>query len=158
MSKGGRKKKPKLQKKLEGTYRKDRDNSKSPDPSQELPIAPATFNELSQRWFDTLIERLQVQGYASASHTEVIAMAAMRLAEIEDLTQRLHKHKSPVYKTKNTHGQTVWKARPEVAMRNEAMRHAQSLLAELGLTPTSMNKVALPKGKTGESKWGKFAK
>jgi phage terminase small subunit len=34
------------------------------------------------------------------------------------------------------------RARPEVAMKSEAMRHAQSLLGELMLTPMSSLKIA----------------
>jgi P27 family predicted phage terminase small subunit len=34
------------------------------------------------------------------------------------------------------------RARPEVGMRSEAMRHAQSLLSEFGLTPSARSKVS----------------
>jgi P27 family predicted phage terminase small subunit len=37
------------------------------------------------------------------------------------------------------------RARPEVAMRNEAMRHAQSLLSEFGLSPSARSKVSAGK-------------
>jgi P27 family predicted phage terminase small subunit len=37
------------------------------------------------------------------------------------------------------------RARPEVAMRNEAMRHAQALLSEFGLSPSARSKVSAGK-------------
>ena len=44
--------------------------------------------------------------------------------------------------TSDTQNGFIHRQRPEVAMLNEARRHAQSLLAELGLTPASIGKVS----------------
>jgi phage terminase small subunit len=39
-------------------------------------------------------------------------------------------------------GDTMYRARPEVAMRSNAMKRAQSLRAELGIGPASKSKVS----------------
>lgn len=45
------------------------------------------------------------------------------------------------YETVNSQGGRMIRGRPEVAQRSDAMRRAQSNLAELGLTPASVGKV-----------------
>ncbi len=151
----GGKPKPKQVKELKGTYRKHRDNPNAPEPSKELPIAPETFGDRTRQWFEILLEHIKEQGYASASHTEILSLTAMRLAEIEQLTEIVDKVGGPTYETVSIKGEPIVKARPEVAMRNEAMRHAHSLLVEVGLTPSSVIKVSTNLKKP-ESKWAKF--
>jgi len=83
-------------------------------------------------------------GYASASHTEALALAAMRQDEIEGYSKTLVE-KGPSYQTRSVTGQKIIKARPEVAMRSEAARHLQSLLTEFGLSPSAATKIVVPR-------------
>jgi P27 family predicted phage terminase small subunit len=73
-----------------------------------------------------------------------VALAAMRLSEVKQCSKVIAKQ-GPTYETTSTQGALVVKARPEVAQRSEAARHAQSLLAEFGLSPASATKVSVPK-------------
>jgi phage terminase small subunit len=53
------------------------------------------------------------------------------------------------YETMNQAGGVMKRAHPMVGQLNEAQRHLQALLAELGLTPASMPKVSALKGGDG---------
>lgn len=147
MSRGGRKPRPLQQAKILDFpgKRKPRDNM--PDPVSELPRAPDWLNKRATEIFGLLSGRLDMQQLASSSHTEMLSLLADRLEEIEDL-RALIKKQGRTYETTSTQGDAVMKARPEVAMLNEARRHAQSLLAEFGLSPSAVNKVT----KLGDAK------
>lgn len=135
----GRKKKPKHLKLVTGTFRKHREkNSIAPDLS--LPSAPEYFTELQKQIFGRLVDELNKLNLASRSWSEVITQCAIRIAGYQKHQEFLNLN-DYTYETTNTMGDKVPKARPEVAMRNEDLRHAQSLLAELGLSPTAIGKV-----------------
>ncbi len=98
-------------------------------------------------------------GYLSGSHTEMLALAALRLAEVEELTALIERE-GPTYFTiravVDAHGSPLVgpdgkamysklkKGHPAVSQRSEALRHAQSLLSELGLSPSAMNRIVVP--------------
>lgn len=140
----GRKRKPTARHELEGTARADRMNPDEPTPSEELPVAPRGLSRAEKVHFNTIVDRLHELGYASKSHTETILTLARRLAEADVYSRTLNK-KGYSYESMTESGGVIVRMRPEVAARSEAMRHAQSLLAELGLTPASSAKVTKPK-------------
>lgn len=77
---------------------------------------------------------------ASPDDVAMLALLASRLEEIEICTAVIE-DLGRVYQTVSTTGATMHRARPKVGMRNEAMRHAQALLAEFGLSPAARSKV-----------------
>lgn len=81
---------------------------------------------------------------ASSAYTMIITLCASRIEEIE-ITTAMVEDNGRIYETTNESGQTMARARPEVAQRSEAMRHAQSLLSELALTPAALSKVSVTK-------------
>lgn len=94
-------------------------------------------------------------GIASADHTDMLSLAATRYDEVLECTAVLE-DLGRVYTTVMISGSVQFKARPEVAMRNDAMRHLQSLLAEFGLSPASVSKVSAPPGER-ENPFAEFA-
>lgn len=106
-------------------------------------------------FFGRLTSRLEAMGCASASHTEMLALLSRRLAEIEVYDELITKH-GEVYEATTEKGGYMLKANPAVAMRSESMRHAQSLLAEFGLSLASVSKVKKLKPSEKSSAWGKF--
>lgn len=116
-----------------------------PKTANDLPSAPDYLNKRATELFGRLAARLDQQKLASSSHTEMLALLASRLEEVESLSKVLQEG-GRTYETTNTQGDICFKARPEVAMKNEAMRHAQSLLAEFGLSPAAVNKVSARSG------------
>lgn len=145
---------PKALKLLRGTNRPDRDNPEAPTPDAALPELPVGTKPEVAAWFAVLRGRLEAIGCASASHTEMLIMAARRLAEVDECDIAIELY-GAVYETRNQQGGLVIKSNPAVAQRSEAMRHAHALLAEFGLSLSSVNKVKVPQ-KTPKSGWSGF--
>jgi hypothetical protein len=148
----GRKKLLTLVKKNKGTLRKCRENPGAPAAPPDLPKAP--FCPMSDRCnvlFGMIVSWMQAVGAASAIYTATITILAMRLEEIELCTENIRQNGAQYSKLELikvpdpnhpermiTKAQKSWKANPAVAQRAEAARHAQALLAELGLSPTAI--------------------
>lgn len=140
----GRKKTPDHLKLVKGTAQKCRMNPEAPAANVGTASAPAWLSERAAELFDQISATLLGMGIASPDDQHVLSLAASRIEEVEILTAVIE-DAGRTYQTEAG----LWKARPEVAMRNEAMRHAQSLLAEFGLTPAARSKVSA--GKPAES-------
>jgi P27 family predicted phage terminase small subunit len=148
----GRKIIPIEEKKAKGTYRKHRDKGK-PEVSNKKPIPPSWLNKRAKQIFQLLTKRLGKR--ATATYTEVQAMCASRYEESERFTKaldegipvRVNKNDGKgdqvvmvngyVYQSSNSFGDPVLKENPMVRLREKALRHAQSLLVEMGLTDIS---------------------
>lgn len=137
MSKG-RKRTPVEQKKVMGTFRQDRVVENFVEAIPGTPIMPAEDGPEVQRWFEKVLGYLQGENRGSKSDELVMHLAARRLTEIQELDKLVNQPGGRVYMADNG----LLKANPAVAQLNEAMRHLQSLLAELGLTPASRSRVS----------------
>lgn len=136
----GRKKTPDHLKLVKGTAQKCRMNPEAPAANVGTATAPAWLSERAAELFDQISATLLGMGIASPDDQHVLSLAASRIEEVEILTAVIE-DAGRTYQTEAG----LWKARPEVAMRNEAMRHTQSLLAEFGLTPAARSKVSAGK-------------
>lgn len=137
--KGG-KSKPDELKVIAGTFRKDRSNPNAPSVPSGIPEAPAWLSERASELFASLCVVLDSLNIVSPADECMIAMLASRLEEIEVLTATIE-DQGRTYKGESG----LWKARPEVSQRNEAMRHCHALLSEFGLSPATRNKVSANK-------------
>ncbi|PZX18754.1 P27 family predicted phage terminase small subunit [Palleronia aestuarii] len=144
----GRKRKPDHLKVLTGTLEPRRSNADAPSPNPGVTVPPEWLSDRAAEIFATTSAILEGMGIASTDDVHVLAMLASRLEEIELMTAIIE-DAGRTYQTTNIAGDVMYRARPEVGMRNEAMRHAQSLLAEFGLTPAARSKVSAqaPKGR-----------
>ena len=136
----GRKKTPDHLKLVKGTAQKCRMNPEAPAANVGVATAPAWLSERAAELFDQISATLLGMGIASPDDQHVLSLAASRIEEVEILTAVIE-DAGRTYQTEAG----LWKARPEVPMRNEAMRHDQSLLAEFGLTPAARSKVSAGK-------------
>ena len=139
---GHRKRKPDHLKVVQGTDRPDRMNPDAPTAAEGSPIAPDWLSERATEIFGDLVSILDDMGIASPDNAASLAMLASRLEEVE-ITTAIIEDLGRTYTTINAQGGVMHRGRPEVAQRSEAMRHAQSLLAEFGLTPASLSKVSV---------------
>lgn len=115
-------------------------------PCSPLEAQPLQFlNDRQQFWFRYYANAIADLGLNSATYEAVLTAAALRTDEIETCGYILEKE-GMSYPTETQNGSTIWKMRPEQAQRNEALRHLHSLLAELGLTPSSINRIKSGKG------------
>lgn len=137
MSTKGRKRTPVETKLVRGTFRPDR---VAPNMAQAVPGEPAPPCDTSpaeQAWFEKLKFYLKGENRGSRSDEMVLWQAAKRAAEIQELELDIALH-GRTYET----ALGLRKSNPAVGQMNEAMRHLQSLLAELGLTPASRSRVS----------------
>lgn len=146
----GRKPKPDHLKLLTGTAQPCRMNPSAPEGSKARPVAPDWLSERAAEIFEGLADILEEMGLASGSDVAMLAVLASRIEEIEICTAVIE-DAGRVYVSKEE--QTVAgdgsivtrrmvRARPEVSMRNEALRHTQSLLSEFGLSPAARSRVS----------------
>lgn len=142
----GRKRIPDHLKVVKGTAQKCRMNPDAPVADIDDPRPPAWLSREAVEHFAVLRERIRGLGIASKTDTEVLALAAARMAEIEECNALITLLGRVVVNEKTG----VPRANPAVAQRNEAMRHLQSILAEFGLTPAARSKITAPK--SNESK------
>ncbi|NJL06967.1 MAG: phage terminase small subunit P27 family [Methylacidiphilales bacterium] len=118
-------------------------NPAAPIPNPDLPVPPEWLSARGAEIFSGLVGIISDMGIASASDTAALAMLASRLEEVEICTAIIE-DAGRTYTTNSESG-VLHRPRPEVTQRSEAMRHAQSLLAEFGLTPAARAKVSVAK-------------
>jgi phage terminase small subunit len=115
-------------------------------------IPPLHLSDLAQLLFADIAGMLETQGRADPQFAQVVALLAQRLEQIQRWQAVLEMAGDTcTSKTvKKVGGEQVVtemiRARPEVSMLSEAMRHAQSLLGELMLSPSAAMKLGGGKG------------
>ncbi len=144
----GRNRKDPALKLVQGTYRNDRDAKINEDVPIGPMIAPLHLSDIERTYFDSVARILEEQKRASPHFADHVGLLALRLAQIArfqavlEITGDTFTSKT----TKKIDGKDVVfemvRARPEVSMLSEAMRHAQSLLGELMLNPSAALKMA----------------
>jgi P27 family predicted phage terminase small subunit len=150
----GRKRIPDHLKVVAGTDQPSRMNPEAPVPAEALPVAPDWLSTRCAEIFDQLVAIIDPMGIGSASDTAMLAMAASRLEEVEICTAMIEDGgrtfvSGITYDDEGRVTSQQIKGHPAVAQRSEAMRHAQSLLAEFGLSPAARSKVsAIKKNET----------
>lgn len=127
-------------------------NPDAPEPIAELPDAPEWLSPRGAELFLQLVGILDTMGLASSADSSMLGMAASRLEEVEICTAVIEDggrfFTSQVeYDGEGRVTSQQIKGHPAVAQRSEAMRHAQSLLVEFGLSPSARSKVSVVKKK-----------
>jgi P27 family predicted phage terminase small subunit len=148
----GRKRLPDHLKIVKGTAQKCRMNPDAPVADIDSPRPPAWLSRRAVEHFAVLRERIAGLGIASKTDTEALAIAAMRMAEIEECDRDIEQ----LGRVLAEEGKTP-RANPAVGQRSEAMRHLQSLLAEFGLTPAARSKVTAPKKEQNANPFAKVS-
>lgn len=144
---GGSRPLPTAIKQLKGTHQSCRDADDAPPVNlSTLPAPPEYLNFRAAELFRYLAVITHGMRVLSLEDGITLGLLASRLEEVERHTYTIESV-GDVYCT----DKGLWKARPEVAMRNEAMRHAQSLLIEFGLTPAARSRVSAQIGKKTEN-------
>lgn len=136
---GGRKRLPEKVKELKGTARKDRRPS-GPGPDGQKPVMVGSVSRRAQEIMDRLMGCVDDLDYLDSHHADVYLLAAVRLEQVEKHYDFLKKN-GYTYTNVSRYGGKTIKPRPEATMLNQALRHAHSLLAEIGLTPNAMSRI-----------------
>ena len=134
-------------KKLRGTDRADRQGGAGEPPPDGPMIYPMHLSDLAQLIFADIADMLEAQNRSSPHFAQHVALLAQRLEQVQRY-QAVVETEGDTFTTESARkvgGKTVVtkmvRARPEVAMLSDAMRHAQSLLGELMLNPAAAMKL-----------------
>ena len=136
---GRRPKAPEL-KALTDNFRPDRQHEVGEPAPAGAMICPLHLSDLAQLLFGNIARMLEEQQRASPHYAEHVALLAMRLEQVQRF-QAVLETEGDTYESNTAHG-TIVRARPEVAMLSDAMRHAQSLIGELMLNPAAALRIA----------------
>ena len=139
----GRPRKPTHLKIIAGTAQPCRLNPDEPVPSSHPPAPPAWLSHRATEIFHETTADMDRMGTLGMEWSSVIADYASCREEVEICTGIIE-DLGRVYTTQGQNGM-MHRARPEVAMRSDAMRRAQVLRSELGLGPASKSKVSAAK-------------
>ena len=129
---------------LKGTHQSCRDAADAPPPNlpRHIPAPPEYLNFRAAEIFRQLAFHLTGMKILNVEDVPMLGLLASRLQEVEEHTDTIESEGYTYLHPKSG----MWKARPEVAMRNESMRHAQSLLIEFGLSPAARSRVSASLG------------
>jgi P27 family predicted phage terminase small subunit len=137
----GRTSKPTHLKIISGTLRPHRENDAEPVAAGGWPETPSWLSHAAAVIFMDTCGRMATLGTLSVEWSDAIADYASCLDEVRRATAIIE-DLGATYASETKAGGTMFRARPEVGQRADAMRRAQSLRAELGLGPASKSKVS----------------
>lgn len=111
-------------------------------------IAPLHLSDLAQLMFNEIAALLAAEGRAEAKFSMHVALLAQRLEQVQRFQSVLETTGDTCTSrsVRKVDGENVItemvRARPEVAMLSDAMRHSQSLIGELMLNPSAALRIA----------------
>jgi P27 family predicted phage terminase small subunit len=136
-----RPRKPSHLKLVSGTLRKHRENPDEPIATGDWPETPAWLSKSAAVIFLETCAKMAKLGTLSSEFSDAIAAYASSKDEVLIMTAVIE-DLGATYRTTTATGDAMFRRRPEVAMRSDAMKRAQSLRAELGLGPAAISKVS----------------
>lgn len=134
----GRKPTPSHLKVVRGTVRGDRANPNEPAPQRLRVSAPAHMSDKGREAWGYVVGILDRMGVLTEA--DALAVELLCEARADWLTAR-DEIAAAGGETYTTEAGLI-KAHPAVAMRNDAARRMQSLLAEFGMSPSSRSRVS----------------
>jgi P27 family predicted phage terminase small subunit len=145
-----RPRKPSHLKIVSGTAQKCRMNENEPVAPKGAPEAPLWLSSRAVELFHGICATIDKMGYLSTADGHVIALAASRLEEVEITTAMIEDGgrtyiSAATYDDEGRVLSQMMRSSPAVGQRNDAMRHAQALLSDCGLTPSARSKVSAGK-------------
>ena len=136
-------KKPTRLKKIQGTYRADRDAGNEPEPTIEIPKCPTFLKGEARREWKRISVELEQLGLISQIDRAALAAYCSCWAQFAE-TEKLLQTDGLTVVTPKGHVQQ----RPEVSIRRAALDQMKAYLTEFGLTPASRSRISLPANKT----------
>ena len=138
-------------KQLQGTHHPSRDAPNSPPATGVAPINCPHYITTSddgrtEEIYYQLISFLEGMKVLSKEDEFALAMLATTIHEVEICTAMIE-DVGRTYVTTNQNGDKLIRGHPLIGQRADAMRRAQSLLGEFGLTPAARSKVSVIKDK-----------
>jgi len=140
MARTGRPRKPKAQKQLEGTYRKDRDSGKEPQKLEiEVLKSPTWLNATGSKAFMQMAEMLQEQQTLSKTDLQSLAVMSDIYSDVVSLTRQVKKE-GRVYESITDTGM-IKRPNPKFQMLSKVRDQWKSYGSEFGMSPASRAKI-----------------
>ena len=151
MGKRGPARKPTALKKLQGTYRPDRDSRA--EPKSEGHAEPPDFltKEARMEW-DRLAPELEAIGLLTVIDMAVFSVYTQAWADYKKLTDQLNEMASWTWQSDKGYRQVV----PELSMRREAWTRLKEAGAKLGLDPSSRSGLHVEPRSERENKFARL--
>lgn len=151
MGSGGHNRKPRQQKIIEGTFRKDRNPSNEPEPAKyaEAPKPPSHLGKYGKKLWKKLAPQLVEQGLLTVLDNQALEL----LCETYDQYRQAHE---AVYYVRDADGKRRRQSlgdylrgrnsqtMPEYQAMNRNYAEIIRLLREFGMTPVARNRIDLP--------------
>jgi P27 family predicted phage terminase small subunit len=140
MARTGRPRKPKAQKQLEGTYRKDRDTGKEP-PVLDIEVveSPSWLNATGNKAFLQMAEMLQEQKALSKTDLQSLAVMSDIYSDVVSLSKQIKKE-GRVYESITDTG-IIKRPNPKFQMLSKVRDQWNRYAAEFGMSPASRAKI-----------------
>ena len=151
MGKRGPPRKPTALKRLQGTYRPDREAVDEPQPTGDVD-APDCLSAAARAEWDRLAPALVTVGLLTVADRALFAVYCQAWADYGKLTDQLNEMASWVWQSEKGYRQVV----PEVAMRREASVRMAQAAAKLGLDPSSRSGLHVVAGKREPNPFDRF--
>ena len=133
----GRKPSPSHLKVVRGTKRSDRGAKNEPVLDRARPSAPLSMSDRGREAWGYVVGILDSMGVLTEADSMAVELMCEARSDWLSAREAINSAGGETYKT----DAGLIKAHPAVAMRNDAARRLQSLLAEFGMTPSSRSKV-----------------
>jgi phage terminase small subunit len=133
---------PRQSKILAGTFRRDREPEVPAAPEEGAAQPPSWLPAIECAAFRRLERETAATGTPTRSFGAVLEGAALVLASLQRYTATLTEA-GETYESATTSGALKICTRPEVHLRDTALRLLKGYLAELGLTPGSVGRIDL---------------
>jgi phage terminase small subunit len=149
---GGRPRKPRALKLVQGTDRPDRANAAAPAPrAAPLPRPPADLNAREQRAWAQLAELVDPLRVVTAADIVAFRQMAVCIAMIDQARSELKEHKWRTDYEVHTEFGTSYRKRPQVETIATYQKLLFAELGRFGLTPADREKVsAITEGSAGD--------
>lgn len=135
----GRPRKPTAQKKLEGTYRKDRENNPMPvQITNEIPEPPAHLSDMAKTYFLNICRTLLDMNNLSLSDYVIITQLAQSL-EINELAYASCKNGGYEQTTNNGYGAVT----ASFTVFDRTSKTIRELSNQLGLNPSARERIKM---------------
>ncbi len=141
MAMRGKKPKPVVLKQLEGNPGKRPLNLNEPKPLPIAPECPEELKPLAKKIWNRFYPELEILGLLTIIDEMAFAGLCQNYAIYLE-TEKFLEENGRVIRTRSG----AIKARPEVAIANNALNFVKAFAAEFGLTPSSRGRIYLPGG------------
>ena len=138
MPRTGRPRKPSALKLLQGTYRADRAAPNEPTPDVQVPTCPTWLHAEAKREWRRVVPELEALGLVSLIDRAALAAYCQSYATWWTTERDIAENGA----TQRSDRSGLESARPQVAIRDQALRQMRAFLVEFGLTPSARSRVS----------------